>query len=79
MTIEEIQKIEWMKFLDRRRSCFIYFPYIEAEFKYLPEITGFGYKKHLYKWSGDKGVHYRSVSELAESPFELAEAPLGAV
>jgi len=67
MTIEEIKKIDWIKFLDRRRSCFIYFPYIEAEFKWLPEICGFGYKKHLYKWSGDKGVHYRSASELEES------------
>jgi phosphoenolpyruvate synthase/pyruvate phosphate dikinase len=59
--------IDWVKFLDRRRSCFIYHPYIDAEFYYLKKVTGFGYTKHLYKWTGDKGTHYRSASELQQS------------
>lgn len=59
--------VDWVKFLDRRRSCFIYHPYIEAEFLHLEKNTGFKYRYHLYKWVGDRGTHYRSAGELKGS------------
>jgi len=63
----KLSEVDWIKFLDRRRSCFIYYPFIEVEFNLMPKVTGFGYNYHLYKWSGDKGTHYRSASELQRS------------
>ena len=62
-----LTEVDWVQFLERRRSCFIYHPYIRVESVYLPKVMGFGYKRHLYKWSGDKGTHYRSASELQRS------------
>ena len=62
-----LESVDWVKFLERRRSCFIYHPYIEAERFYLPKVAGFGYKHHLYKWTGENGTHYRSASELQQS------------
>jgi len=62
-----LKSIDWVKFLERRRSCFIYHPYIEAERFFLPKITGFVYTHHLYKWAGEQGTHYRSTAELQRS------------
>lgn len=61
----ELTQTDWVHFLDRRRSMFIYFPYVYAEFNLLEEAIGISYKRHLFKWFGDRGVHYRSKSELA--------------
>ena len=71
--MNSIPNVDWIKFLERRRSCFIYYPYLESEYNYLPKITGFGYKYHLYQWSGDRGIHYRSASELDRSMKHFIE------
>ena len=68
-----VEEVDWAKFLDRRRSCFIYHPYMDAEFNLLLEETDFQYKHHLYKWSRGSGVHYRSEKELEESMKHFAK------
>jgi phosphohistidine swiveling domain-containing protein len=64
---KSISNIDWIKFMDRRRSCFIYHPFIEAEFTGVKKVAGFQFKRNLYKWMGDKGTQYRSAEELKRS------------
>ncbi len=53
-----------MKFLERKRSPFIYFPFIEIESQRLSDICGFRFYHHLYKWSLETGTHFRVADEL---------------
>ena len=53
-----------MKFLERKRSPFIYFPFIEIESQRLSDICGFRFYHHLYKWSDETGTHFRAADEL---------------
>jgi phosphohistidine swiveling domain-containing protein len=69
----ELIQTDWVHFLDRRRSMFIYFPYVYAEFNLLADAIGVPYRCHLFRWSGDRGAHYRSKSELESVNVHLLE------
>ena len=59
-------RLNWVKFLERKRTPFIYFPFIEIESQRMPEICGFRFFYHLYKWVGETGVHFRVADELVK-------------
>lgn len=59
-------KLNWVKFLERKRTPFIYFPFIEIEAQRMPDICGFRFFHHLYKWTGDTGVHFRVAEEFVK-------------
>jgi phosphoenolpyruvate synthase/pyruvate phosphate dikinase len=62
----EGKKVNWVKFLERKRTPFIYFPFIEIEAQRMPDICGFRFYHHLYKWTGDTGVHFRAAEEFVK-------------
>jgi phosphoenolpyruvate synthase/pyruvate phosphate dikinase len=62
----ENTKLNWVKFMERKRTPFIYFPFIEIESQIMPKICGFRFYHHLYKWTGDTGVHFRVADEFVK-------------
>ncbi len=61
------EKLNWIKFLERKRTPFIYFPFIEIESQRMPELCGYRFYHHLFKWSDTTGVHFREVGELEKN------------
>jgi len=60
------EKLKWVKFMERKRTPFIYFPFVEIEAQIMPKICGFRFFHHLYKWSGNTGVHFRVADEFVK-------------
>lgn len=67
------EKMTWVKFMERKRTPFIYFPFIEIESQIMPKICGFRFYNHLYKWEGDTGVHFRVTGEFIKCDKHFLE------
>ena len=73
MNPDRLNKVRWIKYLEREQELFIFASFVDAYGKMFKEATGFGFEKQLHHYKDGRGIFYREEKEMKKCDNHFAD------